>query len=105
MYAVVRTGSHQYRMEQGVEFRVEKLDVEPGTSVLLEDVLAYSDGTEFSIGRPRVAITVHCLCVGQEKGPKLRTVKYKRRKNYRRTLGHRQLYTRLLVQKFEKRGN
>lgn len=105
MYAVIRTGSKQYRVEPGFELLVEKLDVEAGQPVEISDVLLYSDGAELSVGRPKVPVTVHCLCVRHEKGDKLRTVKYRRRHNYRRTYGHRQNYTRLLVEKFEKKGN
>lgn len=106
MYAVIRTGSKQYRVEPGLELLVEKLgNVEAGQPIKIEDVLLYSDGTDVTIGTPQAPVTVHCMCVGHEKGPKLRTVKYHRRKNYRRTYGHRQDYTRLLIQKLEMRGN
>ena len=106
MYAVIRTGSKQYRVEPGQELLVEKLDgTEAGKPYELTDVLLYSDGSQLSVGTPRVPLTVHCVCVGDEKGPKLRTVKYRRRKNSRRTHGHRQTYTRLLIEKFESKGN
>lgn len=104
MYAVIRTGSKQYRVEPGKELLVEKLNYEPGQAVELGDVLLFSDGDSLSVGTPVLPVTVQCVCVGHEKGPKLRTVKYRRRHNYRRTYGHRQNYTRLLVQKFEKKG-
>ena len=108
MYAVIRTGSKQYRVEPGFELLVEKLSgVIAGQAVEITDVLLYSpDDKDLSVGTPVVPVTVHCTCVGnEEKGPKLRTVKYRRRKNYRRTYGHRQNYTRLLVDKFEMRAN
>lgn len=105
MYAVIRTGGKQYRVEPGIELLVEKLVVEPGQPVVLDDVLLLADGTDVRIGKPTVPVSIHCVCVKHERGPKKRTVKYRRRKNYRRTMGHRQNYTRLLVQKFEQRGN
>jgi large subunit ribosomal protein L21 len=107
VYAVIRTGGKQYRVEPGVELLVEKLgEFEAGQPIELKDVLLYSsDGKDVTFGTPVVPVTVHCVCVAQEKGDKLRTVKYRRRKNYRRTYGHRQNYTRLLVQKFERMGN
>jgi large subunit ribosomal protein L21 len=105
VYAVIRTGSKQYRVEPGVELLVEKLEAEPGKPVEISDVLLYADGNEVAVGTPVLPVTVHCLCVAQEKGPKLRTVKYKKRKNERRAYGHRQCYTRLLVQKFERKDN
>ncbi len=105
MYAVIRTGSKQYRVESGVELLVEKLDVEAGQPVQLTDVLLYSDGTSLSVGKPVVPVTVHATCLGHEKGEKLRTIKYRRRHNYRRTYGHRQDYTRLVIERFETKGN
>jgi large subunit ribosomal protein L21 len=104
MYAVVRTGSKQYRVEPGQELLVEKLEVEPGQPFQLTDVLLYSNGEQVSIGTPIVPVTVHCMVVAQEKGEKLRTIKYRRRHNYMRHYGHRQNYTRLLVERFETRG-
>jgi large subunit ribosomal protein L21 len=105
MYAVVRTGSKQYRVEPGQEFLVERLETaEPGKPVQLTDVLLYSNGEQLAVGTPVVPVTVHCKCVAQELGPKLRTIKYKRRHNYMKHYGHRQPYTRLLVERFETRG-
>lgn len=105
MYAVIRTGGKQYRVEPGVELLVEKLAVEAGNPVAISDVLLYSEGTDLSVGTPSVPVTVHCKVLRHERGPKVRTVKYRRRHNYRRTMGHRQDYTRILVEKFERKGN
>ncbi len=104
MYAVIRTGGKQYRVEPGHHLLVEKIMADPGKTVELNDVLLFGDDQLLDIGKPVLPMTVHCICVGHEKGPKLRTIKYRRRKNYRRTYGHRQWYTRLLIQRFEKRG-
>jgi large subunit ribosomal protein L21 len=106
MYAVIRTGGKQYRVEPGYELIVEKLEVEAGSNLAITDVLLYSaDGKEVSVGTPVLPVTVHCKVVGQEKGDKLRTIKYKKRHNYKRTYGHRQNYTRLFIEKFESKGN
>ncbi len=105
MYAVIRTGSKQYKVEPGRELLVEKLAAEAGQPVVLSDVLLYAEGDSLSVGTPLVAVNVHATCLGHEQGPKLRTIKYRRRKNYKRTMGHRQTYTRLLIEKFEKKGN
>lgn len=105
MYAVIRTGSKQYKVEPGYELLVEKLEIEPGAPLKLTDVLLYSDGSQLSVGKPILPVVVHAKCVGHEKGPKLRTEKYRRRKNYHRSYGHRQNYTRLLIEKFENPGN
>lgn len=103
MYAVIRTGSKQYRVEPGKELLVEKLNVEPGQSVEISDVLLFGDDSNITIGRPVAKAAVVCTCVGHEKGPKLRTIKYRRRKGYKRTYGHRQNYTRLAIDKIEAR--
>lgn len=108
MYAVIRTGSKQYRVEPGIELLVEKLaDAEVGKPVELTDVLLYSsDGKDLTVGKPSVPVSVHCLCLDPaELGTKLHTIKYKRRHNYKRTMGHRQTYTRLLVERIERKGN
>lgn len=97
-YAVIRTGNKQYRVEPGNELLVEKLEVEAGSTVEIKDVLLFSNGEAISVGRPTVTdVTVNCKCLGHEKGPKLLTIKYRRRKNYKRTYGHRQDLTRLTV--------
>lgn len=105
MYAVVRTGGKQYRVEPGIEFLVEKLTCDEGKPVELSDVLLVSDGTDVTVGTPQVNATVVCKCVAHEKGPKLRTIKYRRHKNYKRHYGHRQIYTRLFVENIERKGN
>ena len=106
MYAVIRTGGKQYRVEPGFELLVEKLEVEAGQTISIEDVLLYSsDDKDVTFGTPRVPVTVLAKVLSNEKGPKLHTIKYKRRHNYKRTYGHRQDYTRLLIEKMERKGN
>jgi large subunit ribosomal protein L21 len=94
MYAVVKTGGKQYRVAKNDVLTVEKLDGEAGAVVELEEVLAMNDGSGLTIGTPmvdgaRVAATV----LEQKKGDKVIIFKKKRRKNYRRTRGHRQQLT------------
>lgn len=104
MYAVIRTGGKQYRVEEGKELLVESLAIEKGKPLELTDVLFFSDGKTAEVGQPLVPVSVHCLSLGDEKGEKLRTFKYKRRHNYYRRYGHRQLYTRLRVERIERKG-
>ncbi len=101
MYAVIRTGGKQYRVEAGQEVLVEKLTVEPGQSVPLTDVLLFSTGDVITVGRPTVPVTVHALCVSHEKGEKLLKFIYRKRKSHRKRIGHRQNYTRLRIEKIE----
>jgi large subunit ribosomal protein L21 len=94
MYAVVKTGGKQYRVAKNDVLTVEKLDGEAGSVVELEVVLAMDDGKGLTIGTPtvdgaRVAATV----LEQKKADKVLIFKKKRRKNYRRTKGHRQQVT------------
>ena len=94
MYAVVKTGGKQYRVAKDDVLTIEKLDGEAGAVIELEEVLAMDDGKGLTIGTPtvdgaRVAATV----LEQKKADKVIIFKKKRRKNYRRTKGHRQQLT------------
>ncbi len=103
MYAVVRTGGKQYKVEEGQKFTVEKLEGDVGAKLKLEDVLLVSkkDG-EATIGKPVVeGALVECEILAHAKAKKIIVVKFKRRKNYRRRLGHRQNYTMLKVNKIK----
>lgn len=103
MYAVIRTGGKQYRVEAGQEVLVEKLvGIEPGQVIPLTDVLLYSDGTAITVGTPTVPVTVHALCVSVDKGEKVLKFIYRKRKSHRKRIGHRQKYTRLRIEKIER---
>ena len=99
MYAVVQTGGKQFKVEEGAEVVVDKLDAEVGDTVDF-DVLFYSDGSKTvadpaSVRRGGVTAEV----VEQFKGDKVVVFKFKRRKGYKRTRGHRQQLTRVKVTK------
>lgn len=103
IYAVVETGGKQYRVQPGDILQVEKLPGERGAQVKFDQVLfaAKPEGdqaTKVWIGKPTLAgASVGAEIVGQGRGEKLLIVKMKRRKQYRRTQGHRQEYTQLLI--------
>lgn len=102
MYAIVNTGGKQYKIQQGDVFRVEKIPGEIGSSVSFDKVLMFSDGKNVSIGRPvldHVAVKGHIIDQGKAK--KIIVFKYKRRKRYRRKLGHRQQYTAIKIDSIE----
>jgi len=102
VYAVIRTGGKQYRVEAGQEVLVELLaGVEPGQSVSLTDVLMVSDGDKITVGRPTLKSTVTATCVSLDKGEKVRKFIYRKRKSHRKRMGHRQNYTRLRIEKIE----
>jgi len=102
MYAVIETGGKQYRVQPGDIVQVEKLEGEVGKSVQFGEVLllskAVGDNAQIWLGKPLVAgAKVDAEIVGQGRGDKITIVKMKKRKQYRRTQGHRQNYTQLLV--------
>ncbi|MFO7741769.1 MAG: 50S ribosomal protein L21 [Anaerolineae bacterium] len=98
MYAVVKSGARQYRAGIGDTIRVEKLPVDPGEQIELDEVLLVVDDDEVTIGQPSVeGAKVLATVVAQEKGPKITIFRYRPSKRYRRHAGHRQHYTRLRV--------
>ncbi len=102
MYAVVRDRGAQYRVEQGQTLDVALMDAEPGTEVVLDEVLLVGDVDDTKIGAPLVAnARVVAEVVGEARGEKIIVFKYKRKKRYRRRTGHRQDYTRLAIKAIE----
>ncbi len=102
MYAVVRDRGAQYRVEQGQTLDVALMDAEPGTEVVLDEVLLVGDTADVKIGAPLVAnARVVAEVVGEARGEKIIVFKYKRKKRYRRRTGHRQDYTRLAIKAIE----
>ena len=100
MKAIIVTGGKQYYVEEGKEIFVEKLNVEPGQTVTIEDVLML-DGT---VGTPKVkGASVEAEVVKQGKQKKILVYKYRPKKKYRRTQGHRQPYTKLKITKINKK--
>ena len=96
MYAIIKTGGKQYRVEQGDIIDVELLGEEK--TVNFNEVLFASDGKTAQVGTPHVAgFVVKGEVLGEVKGDKVFAFKYKRRKNYRRKVGHRQRYNRVKI--------
>jgi large subunit ribosomal protein L21 len=98
MYAVIKTGGKQYKVEKGLTLRVEKLEGDKGTALTFDEVLLVADGDKFTIGAPTIAgAKVSGEIVAQERGEKLVVFKFRRRKAYRRRNGHRQSYTAVKI--------
>ena len=98
MYAVIETGSKQYRVKTGDTFEVERLTVEAGQSVTLDRVLFISTDGLIKVGTPTVAgATVKADVVAHKRDEKKLTFKMKRRKGYHKTIGHRQELTVLKI--------
>jgi large subunit ribosomal protein L21 len=98
MHAVFSTGGKQYRVSEGDVLRVEKLATEEGTSVDFDRVLMVSDGDDVKVGKPYVAggkVTAKVRSHGRHK--KVRIIKFKRRKQHLKHMGHRQAYTELEI--------
>ncbi|MFM9881727.1 MAG: 50S ribosomal protein L21 [Burkholderiales bacterium] len=98
MYAVIKSGGKQHRVSAGQKVKVERLSVEVGDSVVINDVLMVGSGEDVKIGTPTVAgATVQCKVVAHGLGDKVRIFKIRRRKHYQKHQGHRQGYTELQV--------
>ena len=98
MYAVFKTGGKQYRASTGDVITVEKIEVEKGATIELDEVLMVGEGEEVKIGSPlleggKVTATV----VDHGRHDKIKIVKFKRRKNHRKQMGHRQYFTQLEI--------
>ena len=101
MYAVVKTGGKQYRVQEGDVLFVEKLEAEVDSTVELTEVLAVS-GETLKVGTPVVeGAKVVAKVLAQGKAKKVTVFKYKRKKDYRRKNGHRQPYTKISIEKIE----
>jgi len=98
MYAVIKTGGKQYRVSEGDILKIEKLDAEDGASVEFDQVLMVSNGDDVRIGAPMLeGGKVSATVMRTAKARKVMIIKFKRRQNYRRTQGHRQLFTEVKI--------
>jgi len=98
MYAVIATGGKQYKVSPGDVVRVESLEAKMGDTVEIKDVYMIADGDKISIGKPTLATArVTVEVVDEDRGEKLLIFKHRRRKGYRKTIGHRQNYTAIKI--------
>jgi large subunit ribosomal protein L21 len=105
IYAVIETGGKQYRVSPGQTIDVERLEVAEGTSVDLDRVLLIGDGKKVTVGAPTVdGAKVVATSQGEGKGDKVIVFKYKPKVRYRKKTGHRQFYTRLVIDKIVEPG-
>ena len=97
-YAILKAGGKQYKVAEGDIIDVEKLDVEAGQETTFSEVLLHGDGDKLTHGSPLVSgASVIAEVVEQRKAPKVIAFKYRRRKGYHRTVGHRQKLTRVRI--------
>ncbi len=99
MYAVVATGGKQYKVKEGDNLQIEKINGEVGSKVTFDNVLLFSDGDNLSVGQPMLEnVSVNGEIIDQSKAKKVIVFKTKRRKRYRKTQGHRQNYTTVKIE-------
>ena len=98
MYAIVKTGGKQYKVEEGLVFETELLAAEVNSTVELEVVLA-ADGDKVFVGKDAAKVKVQATVLEHGKGKKINIFTYKAKKNIRHRQGHRQPYTKLKVEK------
>ena len=103
MYAIIATGGRQYKVVEGQELEIDyRSDAAPGDSLSFDRVVAYSDGSSLKLGEPVLGgALVTAKVVAVDAGPKLAIQKFRRRKTYRRRTGHRQMITRVKVDKIK----
>ena len=98
MYAIVESGGKQYRAVPGATIEVDRLHVEEGSQINLDQVLLVAEGEDIKVGTPTVdGASVKATVVEHFKGKKVLVFKYKPKERYRRKQGHRQQYTRLQI--------
>lgn len=98
MFAVFASGGKQHRVTEGEIVRLELLDAQPGDEVVFDKVLLVADGDNVSVGAPYVdGCAVQGEVLSTDRARKIRVIKFKRRKDYMRTQGHRQWYTEVKI--------
>ena len=104
-YAIIRTGGRQFRVAEGDTIDVDLLDVEPGKTATFGDVMLFADGKDVTHGNPLVSgAKVTAEVVEHRKDKKVIAFKFKRRKGYHRTVGHRRKLTRLKIKSINLAG-
>lgn len=102
MYAIIENGGKQYRVSEGDVVSMEKIVAEIGSTIFADKVLMVVDGDEIKVGSPVVETAkVTLKIVEHGKGKKVVIFKFKAKKNYRRKQGHRQPYTKVMIDKIE----
>lgn len=100
-YAVIRTGGKQYKVSEGDNIKIEKLNLEPGKSFDFDEVLLTVNEDKVSVGKPTLASKVKASVVEQTKGEKISVFKYKAKTGYHKKTGHRQKLTLVKIEKIE----
>lgn len=98
MYAIVEIAGKQYKVEKDATVNVDRLDTKPDEKLVIDRILLVANGEDVLIGQPYLKnVTVQAKVLAEEKGDKVRGIKFGKRKRHTRTLGHRQTYSRILI--------
>jgi large subunit ribosomal protein L21 len=98
MYAIIKTGGKQYRVQAGLKLKIEQIPAEVGSDLVIDQVLMIADGENISMGKPLVSgASVAAKVLEQGRHDKVRIFKMRRRKHYQKHQGHRQNYTEIEI--------
>ncbi|MBA4143027.1 MAG: 50S ribosomal protein L21 [Nitrosospira sp.] len=98
MYAIIKTGGKQYRVENGLKLKIEQIPADVGSEFVIEHVLMIADGDDVSVGKPLLSgASVQATVLEQGRHDKIRIFKMRRRKHYQKHQGHRQNYTEIQI--------
>ena len=98
MYAIIKTGGKQYRVEAGLKLKIEQIQADIGSELSIDEVLMVADGDNISVGKPLLSgASVQATVLEQGRHDKIRIFKMKRRKHYQKHQGHRQNYTEIQI--------
>jgi large subunit ribosomal protein L21 len=104
-YAVIQTGGKQYKVSEGSEIEVDKLDAVVGSDFRFENVLLHVNDGVFKVGQPHIdGAVITAKVLEQKKGEKIRVAKFKAKARYRKVQGHRQMLTKLIIEKISVDG-
>jgi large subunit ribosomal protein L21 len=99
-YVVLQSGGKQYKVTEGAEIEIEKVAGDPESVVKFENILLYSNDGDFVVGQPQVSgVMVQGRILEQKKGEKIRVAKFKAKARYRKVTGHRQMLTKVKIEK------
>ncbi len=98
MYAIIKTGGKQYRVEAGLKLKIEQIPADIGSELLIDQILMIANGDNISLGQPMLSgASVKATVLGQGRHDKVRIFKMRRRKHYQKHQGHRQNYTEIQI--------
>ncbi len=98
MYAIIKTGGKQYRVENGLRLKIEQVPADVGSELVIDQVLMIADGENISLGKPVLSgASVKATVLQQGRHDKVRIFKMRRRKHYQKHQGHRQNYTEIQI--------